>query len=232
MCITGIFLVFLVVAALARRAWRWMLPALLVYLQVGAPPIPPSREDQHGELSLWSDAVCGAASRMQAYVLALLIFQLSAVQDNLPENDNWAYAGLVQLPPPDSGTDETTCARLAAPLYLTSFAVLHVDSGAGTGYYLAREATLIVFVALAGMTNAIRERICAATGEVRLPNTASKGSEATWSTDRPPRFTSRQSHRVENGRMVYDPEGNLLLFKAEQQTLPSLPSSALASQSK
>ena len=169
---------------------------------------------------------------MQAYVLALLIFQLSAVQDNLPENDNWAYAGLVQLPPADSGTDETTCARLAVAPTSPRSPFFRADSGAGTGYYLAREATLIVFVALAGMTNAIRERICAATGEVRLPNAASKGSQATWSTDRPPRFTSRQSHRVENGRMVYDPEGNLLLFKAEQQTLPSLPSSALASQSK
>ena len=35
----------------------------------------------------------------QSYVLALLLFQLSVVQDNLPANANLAYVGLVPLPP-------------------------------------------------------------------------------------------------------------------------------------
>lgn len=45
-------------------------------------------------------------------------------------------------------------------------------AGRNTGYYLGREAALIVFLALGGLTQAIRERICAATGEVRAAHTS------------------------------------------------------------
>jgi len=40
----------------------------------------------------------------QVYVLTLTIFQFNVVQDDLSENPNWAYVGLVRLPPEGDGT--------------------------------------------------------------------------------------------------------------------------------
>ena len=136
-------------ASLGLRSLRWLLPAALVYTQ--------------------------------AYVLALDLFQLSVVQTALPANDNWAYVGLVPLPPVTEGKRAAlhlrmrSCqccrqsahrCRISAPLCGSREGPCTVGDR-GTGYYLGREAALIVMIALGGLGQAARERICAATGEVR-----------------------------------------------------------------
>ena len=94
---------------------RWMLPALLFYTGVreSAAASWQSRlpYTECASVYLRTSRCCFA----QVYVLTLTIFQFNVVQDDLSDNPNWAYVGLVRLPPEGDGTQSTPPHRQRLP---------------------------------------------------------------------------------------------------------------------